>query len=222
MSRTPSARTLFAAIALLGTAPFAPFAQASPFEVPEKESTPLLGKVDRFLPRDFASKAAPEATLNRTYRLGSEWGKMPVTAASLRDASSSFRRAAQATAKAGGATSFYLGEFDGAHVMATNHHVYPSASRCQSGTVRFPLLDKSFRCNKFVGTWPSIDLSIFVIDVKEGADAASLAQVAANFDWESPVRKGQELITVGFGSADNPLSALMGNQDSDCKVFSGD
>jgi hypothetical protein len=182
---------------------------------------PLLGKVGRTL--DASDTAGPrEATLNNTYRLGSEWGKRPVTKSSLREATPAFRRAALATARAGGATSFYLGRFADKHVMATNHHVFPTAGRCQSGSIRFPLLGKDFRCSEFLGTWTNIDLSLFVIDVQKASDAGALEEVGANFDFSSPLRKGQPLVTVGFGVADNPLRQLVGNDDSDCKVFSPD
>src|SRR5262245_48868429 len=68
------------------------------------------------------------------YRMGDEFGKKQVDAASLATASAAYRRASQATAKVGGATGFYLGQFAGVHVMATNHHVQPSMS-CSGRTV---------------------------------------------------------------------------------------
>lgn len=180
---------------------------------------PLLGSSGRTLTTTSENSTA---TLNATYRLGSEWGKRPVTEDSLASELPAFQRAALATARAGGATSFYLGTFAGKHVMATNHHVFPSASRCESGVIRFPLLDLAFRCNAFLGTWSEIDLSLFVIDVSKESEARALAEVGANFDFSSPLRKGQELLTVGFGLANNPLRQLVGNSDSDCKVFSPD
>lgn len=215
-----SFRTSAAILPALCLAPLSAFADA-PLAERAFAPVPLLGKPDRTLGAG-ASDAAREATLNAQYRLGSEWGKKPVTMASLAGETPEFRRAALATARAGGATSFYLGEFAGAHVMATNHHVFPQASRCLSGSIRFPLLDKSFRCEKFLGSWDSVDLAIFVIAVGRADDAKALAEVGANFDFASPLRKGQELLTVGFGVADNPLRALVGNKDSDCKVFSPD
>jgi hypothetical protein len=179
------------------------------------EAAPLLGGRP-------ASSARPgqEATLNETYRLGSEWGKRPVSNSSLAGESPAFRRAALATARAGGATSFYLGTFGGEHIMATNHHVFPSAARCLGSDIRFPLLGLSFKCQEFLGTWDSIDLSLFVIKVDSESDAKALAAVGANFDFASPLKKGQPLLTLGFGVADNPTRALVGNKDSDCKVFS--
>jgi len=142
--------------------------------------------------------------------------------ANLETETPAFRRAALATARAGGATSFYLGTFAGAHVMATNHHVFPSARQCLGSQIRFPLLGKDFRCKTFLGTWDSVDLALFVIEVGARADAEALAKIGANFDFESKLSKGQELMTMGFGVADNASRTLVGNRDSDCKVFSED
>ncbi len=155
------------------------------------------------------------------YRLGDEWGKKPVTLDSLRAETPAFQRAALATAKVSGATGFYLGVFNGVHVMATNHHVYPSSWSCR-GRVTFPLLDVTAQCEKFLGTWPEIDLSLFTIQFSKPADAEKLAPVGANFRFHQDVVAGEELITIGFGVAGNNRGQLMGNQDSDCYVFSGE
>lgn len=155
-----------------------------------------------------------------SYRLGDEWGKRAVTQADLANATPAFRRAALATAGIGGGTSFYLGKFAGAHVMATNHHVMPSDS-CRSRTARFRLLGVNAACESFLGTWPEVDLTLFTITVS-AADEAKLAPVAGNFQLHADVKSGQTLMTIGFGTAGNPTGQLMANQDSDCYVFSGD
>ncbi len=212
---------LLLAVGSLQSASFASPRATSDASLAERAfaSVPVLGSLSRTLD---SARENSEATRNVTYRLGSEWGKRPVTEDSLAEESPAFRRAALATARAGGATSFYLGKFAGKHVMATNHHVFPSASRCIGGTIRFPLLNRAFQCSVFLGTWSDVDLSLFTIDVRKDADVLALAEVGANFDFSSPLRKGQELLTVGFGVADNPLRQLVGNSDSDCKVFSPD
>lgn len=155
------------------------------------------------------------------YRIGDEWGKKPVTIADLEHASPAFRRAALATAKTGGATGFYLGKFAGYYVMATNHHVFPAAWGCLGSTLRFPLLNISVRCSKFFGSWPEIDLALFAVDLSS-ADAAKLDAVAGNFAFREDLKKGEELLTIGFGIADNPNREEVAEQDADCKVFSGD
>jgi hypothetical protein len=154
------------------------------------------------------------------YQIGDEFGKKPVTEASLASATDAFRRAARATAMVGGATGFYLGKFAGVHVMATNHHVYTSMS-CTGRTVTFPLLDNlRFSCTRMFGTWTEVDLALFAIDVPRPEDEARLASVAANFTFHDEIQKGAPLITIGFGIADNTQRVMMGNQDADCRVMS--
>jgi hypothetical protein len=170
---------------------------------------------------DIASDPARAfATGDDSYRLGDEWGKKTVTDEVLRQASVAFRRAALATARTGGATGFYLGKFGNTHVMATNHHVFPNAWNCLNRNVRFPFLNREFKCVAYFGTWPEIDLSLFAIEVTRAEDERLLAEVAGNFSFQTELTPGQELLTIGFGVAHNPNRLLVANQDSDCKVFS--
>lgn len=155
-----------------------------------------------------------------TYRIGDEWGKHAVKLGDL-SSTPQLERAAEATAKLNGATSFYLGKFAGKHVLATNHHVCTSTSACVQKSATFPLLSKSARVTQTLGSWDSIDFSLHVIDVKPTDEAALLA-VAANLDWHAPIYQGQPLFTAGFGIADNPFRSLQANFDGDCKVFSGE
>ncbi|RZA04456.1 MAG: serine protease [Proteobacteria bacterium] len=155
------------------------------------------------------------------YRLGDEWGKRPVNADELTTARAAFRRGALATAKTGGATGFYLGKFAGVHVMATNHHVYEGPSQCLNRRVNFPLLGVSVTCKDFLGSWPEVDLALFVVEVAP-ADEAKLGAVAANFQFNDDIKAGQKLLTIGFGVAGNWMSNVMANEDSDCYVFSKD
>jgi hypothetical protein len=181
--------------------------------VDEEEPVPMLGG------RGPAESLEPLAGMN-DYRMGDEWGKKPVTVASLGSASEPYRRAARATAKVGGATGFYLGKFAGTHVMATNHHVYSTMS-CSGRSVTFPLLDNlRFTCTRMLGTWSGIDLALFEIAVPRAEDEARLASVAANFTFYADIAKGTPLITTGFGVAANSARAMVGNQDSDCRVVS--
>ncbi len=178
------------------------------------EPLPLLGG------REPTQTIAPTATV-ADYLIGDEFGKKPVDASVLATATDAYRRAARATAKVGGATGFYLGKFAGVHVMATNHHVYSTMS-CSGRSVTFPLLDNlSVPCKRMFGTWPSVDLALFEVTVRP-ADEAKLAEVAANFTFHDEIRKGDELITIGFGVAGNARRVMMGNQDADCRVMSKD
>jgi hypothetical protein len=154
------------------------------------------------------------------YRMGDEFGKKPVDAALLQTVNDAYRRAARATAKYGGATSFYLGNFDGVHVMATNHHVQPTMD-CTGRAAVFPLLDSlRLSCTRVFGSWSDVDLSLFEVAVSSPQDAAKLAGVAANFTFNEEIQKGTPLVTVGFGIAGNPQRVMMGNADADCRVMS--
>lgn len=155
--------------------------------------------------------------LSRDYQIGNEWGKVPVTAAQLRSATPEFVRAATATASYGGGTAFYLGKYNGHHVLGTNHHVQPSMN-CQ-GSAKFEILAKSYACTKVLGHWTSIDFALFIVDVPP-ADEAQLLSFGKNFNYDRPLTAGQPLLTIGHGIADNPGRRLVANQDSDCKVFS--
>ncbi len=153
-----------------------------------------------------------------SYRMGDEWGQSPVTAEILGRSPPAFRRAALATARVGGGTGFYLGKFNGRHVMATNHHVFPT-NTCNMRTVRFPFLGLNLACETFLGSWTDVDLTLFTVRVNP-ADEAKLLAVAGNFRLHEDVASGEKLMTIGFGVAGNSGGQLMANQDSDCYVFS--
>ena len=154
------------------------------------------------------------------YQIGNEWGKKPVSRDSLRGRNEAFSRTALATAHYGGATAFYLGKINGHHMMATNHHVMPNARICNSRSAIFPLLGKSYHCEKFYGDWTAIDLAFFSSTVPAGEDEAELAKIGRNFNFHTNLYAGQELLTIGYGIFRNSGRTLMANEDSDCKVFS--
>lgn len=155
------------------------------------------------------------------YQIGDEWGKKPVTRAMMDNHSPAFTRAALATARVGGATGFYLGKFNGHHVMATNHHVMTGPGFCNAHRkVTFPILGKSFACEKFFGDWTGIDLALFAIEVTNKDDEDQLARIGRNFNFRVTLTPGQDLLTIGFGVFRNERRALVAVEDADCKVFS--
>lgn len=154
------------------------------------------------------------------YRLGSEWGKRPLTASSIKRETPAFQRAALATTYLPvGGTGFYLGKFAGKHVIATNHHVCPTERACLGDNADFRLLKKRYKITKFYITLPNVDLSLLAIDIP-ASDEKLMGSVARNFAFNKDIQKGMDLITVGFGVGGNPNNSIMGNNDSDCKVFS--
>lgn len=158
----------------------------------------------------------PQELLDDTYRIGDEWGKKRVEQEDL-NKSEQLRLIATATGMLNGATSFYIGEYAGYHVVASNNHVCPTS--CLGKSVRFPILNFSAKVTKFFGTWTDIDMSLMAIELTD-EQAAKLQAVARPFDFTDSIEPGEELITVGFGRGDNPNGYLVANADSDCKVFS--
>ena len=173
----------------------------------------------RPLPQESAwtSLAAAIARSAEDYRIGDDWGKLPVTPEQLATATPEFVRAAKVTSTYGGGTAFYIGKFHGHHLMGTNHHVQASMN-CR-GLARFQVLGAAYPCRKVLGHWPEIDFALFEITVP-ASDEAVLAKLAKNFSFDRPLTAGQLLLTIGHGIASNPGRRLVANQDSDCKVFS--
>ena len=153
------------------------------------------------------------------YQIGDEWGKVTVKREALDGEPAAYARAARATARYGGGTAFYLGKFNGHHLVGTNHHVQPHL-RCR-GMLSFTALEVEAPCRKVLGHLPEVDFAIIEIDLNRSQEA-KLAPVARNFAFDRPIRQGMPLITIGHGVANNPTRLLMGNRDDDCKVFSGD
>lgn len=162
------------------------------------------------------------------YRVGDEWGKKVLVSRDLRNKKLKFveelRRTANATAKVAKGTGFYLGQFNGFHLIATNYHVHtrlatePEVYR----EIEFPFLDLSFNFGRTFGAWLEIDLALFAINVESKSDRKELQSVAKNFNFDYPITRNQKLLTVGFGRAKNHYSDMVGTWDSDCKVCSGD
>ncbi len=172
--------------------------------------------------------ALSDAVNDCVYRVGDEWGKKVLAWRDLRNKKLQFvevlRRTAKATAKVAKGTGFYLGQFNGFHLIATNYHVHrrlvtePEVYK----EIEFPFLELSFNFGQIFGAWLEIDLALFAINVESKSDLKELQSVAKNFSFEYPITRNQKLLTVGFGRAKNHYSDMVGAWDSDSKVFSGD
>ncbi len=164
-----------------------------------------------------------EGIENVEYQIGDEWGKKIVTLDSLQNESQVFQKAARRTARfgnfSGSGTAFYLGKFNGKHVIASNYHVIEDASGCRGSSANFTMLKKTFKCKEFIGSWSDVDFALATIDVSE-ADEAELEDLGQNMAFNSEIYAGQELLTIGHGYANNNGQRLVANQDSDCIVFS--
>jgi hypothetical protein len=149
-------------------------------------------------------------------RLGDTWDRKPFD---IFDGPELLRHAGNATAIAGPGTAFYLGKLGDTHLVATNHHVCASSTRCVGWSLNFTVLGRSFKVSRFLGTWDSIELSLLAIDVAV-EDEQLLVPISVGFDFSSPVVAGSRLFTSGFGSADDP-SRLFFDASPDCQVISG-
>ena len=175
---------------------------------------------DEGIPRLGSGLMAPllEAAQPDTYQMGSTWGKHPVTAADLTE-NPAVARAVSATGSLRGATAFYLGTFDGKHVIASNRHVCPTVQRCLGKTVRFPVLGITTTVSEWFGSWPDIDLSLMAVSLTP-QEATLLDGVGRNFDFDASLYAGQPLVTAGFGVHRNDERRLVVGYDRDCRVFS--
>ena len=156
-------------------------------------------------------------TVNTTYQIGDEWGKLPFSPNEML-ADSVYAKTALATARVGGATGFYIGKFAGEHVMGTNNHVM--GSRFQCGRVSFPASKLALRCKKFLGTWKNLDLTLFTVSVNSKDDEEILSGISNNFAFHESIDRETPLITSGFGIAENSSRKMMINRDDDCISFS--
>jgi hypothetical protein len=202
------------------------FSLSSGFEVRAEELTapseqqfiPKLGSGFPLSVKDFVERFNFSGVID--YQIGDEWGKKKIDSSGLPQNDSVLVRAVQATALFNSATAFYLGKFSGRHLMATNHHVLERDADCGGRTVNFTIRQKKYRCSEMIGSWPEIDFAIFTLDASDSADA-DLRPVASLFDFVNPVAENMQLLTAGYGIAGNTARNLMVNQNSDCRVVSG-
>lgn len=144
------------------------------------------------------------------------------------------------------ATAWYAGRFgdeagSATHLMATNFHVAENMRErdCvyveRDGakvTVESPvwfeltqhptLSGQPLECERVVGAWKEIDFALLALREPSPSVEQRLAGTGRNFAWKPSIKRGQELVTVGFGTANNAGSRMMKNEDSDCRVISAD
>lgn len=156
------------------------------------------------------------------YQIGSQWGRKAFTAEDIDKIKPHLLQTAKSTAKFLGGTAFYLGYFDGKHIMATNYHVLPTALNCYSlSRADFVLEEFSLPCHKFLMSLPQIELSLFQVKPNQ-AQAKKLKDLGVRFDPDSSSRR---LYGLGFGGHLNPSPgrrALLISDDEHCKEFSSE
>ncbi len=180
-------------------------------------------------PVQLGGRTGPVSTFTGdvdNYQIGDVWGKLPLDAAQVRAGSAVLRKAARATARYaglfGGATGFYMGKFNGQHIMGTNHHVVDGVG-CAGAKLTFPFLGTNgltVKCKRIIGHWTDADFGLIVLDIP-ASEEALFDGVGVNFAYNQKIEHGMPLLTVGFGIAKNPGQRnMMVNQDNDCKVYS--
>lgn len=151
-------------------------------------------------------------------QIGSTWNKAPLTKARFESSSPAVQQAARALGHiSGGASAFYIGKINGKHLGVSNHHVYPGG--CRDEMIEFPFMNHTFRCTNLVGTWPTIDTTIFELSVPKVFED-EIAPYALKFAFDKDIYPGQKLINLGYGHHRNELKQPMLDESDDCKVYS--
>lgn len=161
-----------------------------------------------------------------------EWSRQIVTEEMFKESTQVFQEAVLAAGMVAYRNSkdeliahgsgFYMGNFNGHHVVATNNHVMDSQKTCSSARFEMTGMDAVFFCDKFLGGWKEIDLAFFSINTSDLRTLHKLDDLGGmKFDFDARIYRGQELLTVGYGIEGNMGQKLTAVQDDECKVFSG-
>lgn len=166
----------------------------------------------------FLSYAAAQ---ENPYRLGSSWGKKSFSHENASELPKLIKKQAASMAKFLGGTAFYLGKFNGRHLMATNYHVLPSPMNCISFAYsEFAITNESFACKKFIASFPSIELSLYEIKVRPGQEEG-LKKIGIKIRQDT--RAKGLLYGLGYGLFGNPSPMrkhLLLSRDPYCTAFS--
>lgn len=128
---------------------------------------------DRFVPTDFQISADPQVNFLVTHEFMINEG-----------------------------SSFYLGEFAGRHVFATNSHILPDEKSCKGFWIRndvMPGKNSTFQCKEVIARYPDIDLALFTSTDPDTLQAEFLKTHKLQFDFSKNIPSGTRLLTVGHG-----------------------
>lgn len=151
------------------------------------------------------------------YQIGSHWDRRLVTEKEVSEGSLGMKKISYATARFGIGTAFYLGKFNGKHIMATNYHVMSGCS--SSGKLK--LLNLDFSCIESLGAWSDLDLNLFVAKFKKDRDLETkLSGVGLKIDFDHHPQLGEFLVTAGFGSGVSNGGRFTFEEGPECRTFS--
>ena len=153
------------------------------------------------------------------YQIGSKWGREAFTFENASQLPPVVAEQAKAVARFSGGTAFYLGKFDGRHIMATNYHILPTALNCHRfNWSSFILLDEFFGCKSFIRSFSEIELALFELRVKP-ADENVFEGLGISMAGKE--NRAGLFYGFGYGYQNNPRRAsLLLSHDEHCRLFS--
>jgi hypothetical protein len=161
---------------------------------------------------------------------GDTWSRIPVTSSMIAENGDVFRSLVSSTVHVNGATGFYLGVFAGLPVLITARHVMPDQASCTGRDVVFyadetegsALEEKHFTCDRLLGAWDGVEISLFTLAPSAGADAGFLTGFLDGkglpLGLDAQISPFEMLETMGHGGEQNPLGLLTADLGSDCYV----
>lgn len=119
-------------------------------------------------------------------------------------------------------TGFFLGEYNGDLLVATNAHVLKNIPSCTVSPVilDFKFLNRSYSCSKVIGIWRSIDFALITIAAEGRARKYLQGIDPLKINFNAPIVKNNLLMTSGYGQQANARAILTIKRDDDCRVYS--
>lgn len=149
---------------------------------------------------------------------GDHWSREPVTSALLQSSNDPvLKQLYTSTVRVNGATGTYLGIYAGLPVLMTAHHVMPTQDACTGQVVSFYGPSLAFTCQRLLGAWADVDVSLFILSANAGA---ALAGRGLKPGFDAHISQFEELETMGHGSEQNPGNLLTVDRGPDCYVAS--
>lgn len=200
----------------------------------------MLIQLFLFAPVSFAQEFS-EGSL----QIGSSFGRKFLKPGEEDSLAQQLKRAARSAGEFGTGSAFYIGQFNGRHLIGTNAHVamafaeetnwslknyeqnpeeacaiFPGYDESDINYVRFSLVEKNFNCERLVGIWAEIDFAIFEIKNPEGFDFEGMGLSLVN---SVEPYKNQSLAMFSYGQHLNdhgPDLDLAYSTDRHCRSFS--
>lgn len=125
-------------------------------------------------------------------------------------------------------TAFYLGKFNGEHLMMTNYHVMSGSTQCRNfrsgnriqAKIYFETGNrKIFPCLRIIATFENLEATFFTISVPN-SEESRFQNLALKFDFKRTYNPGDKLLTAGYGSFNNPHARLTYENSETCMLIS--